>query len=100
MQDDEIDPALFALLISSQAASHIVDLLPETDLCIDLKEIVTTQEAILAHIIHDDFIKETDLSDFIVQCDKIIEKIITINQKNTYTLTTIGFCAIIYTQPM
>ena len=83
--DDDIDPALLALLISSQAASHIVDLLPQVDLCIDLKEIVTTQEAIISHIAHQNLLYEEDLSDFIVQCDKIIENIKTIKQKNTFT---------------
>lgn len=65
VEQTELDPQLFALVISCKTAKCLVEFLPETDIVLLLKEMLATQlEILIAEIEHRE-IDQCELMEFI-----------------------------------
>lgn len=61
----KIDPHLFAILTSTASACELIEFLPETDLCFELKNLLNMQYDILSHYIEGKHFGTDQLEEFI-----------------------------------
>jgi len=70
----KVDPLLYALYNSSYASLRLAHLLPKTDICEDLKQILMEQCTILCGILEGDRFLMKDIENFIEECQTIAQQ--------------------------
>lgn len=70
----KVDLLLYALYSSSYASLRLSSLLPSTDICEEIKEILLEQCGILSGMIEGDRFKMQELEDFIEQCEEVAKQ--------------------------
>lgn len=73
------DKIAYTLFVSSQTATQIALLLPKTDLCEDLKDILLQQFSIISGFVEENDFNDCELEDFIVQCEKVSNQVEILN---------------------
>lgn len=67
-------PIIYSLYMSSYAAVRLVHLMPKTDLCQELEEILLQQCSIIAGIIEGDRFLLKDIEAFIEECHQVAQQ--------------------------
>jgi hypothetical protein len=74
----KIDPMTFAIYSSAVAAINITELLPDTDLCDELRNVLCTQCTLIQALLDGDRLLREDVEEFILECDQISQEMMRI----------------------
>lgn len=70
----KIPNVIYSLYASSYAAVQVAHLLPDTDICEELKALLMEQCSIIAGVLEGDRFLDKDIENFIAECEELSEQ--------------------------